>query len=167
LANAIGLVNAGLELNLWQGDRWALSISGAGLYSVNDELGGGQLAMTTTVVLAEYALLSLTVGHTWLSDARSDQTPLMDDIQQGINYVLEVEALFNAHNMTVFQLSNHYDLEAGQFGDQVAELYYAHAWDNFRIMAGVVVRLSGEWSLSQDDSVTTPVLPVVDFWWRF
>jgi hypothetical protein len=169
LGNLLGIVNAEIELTMLDMENFALSISGAGMHSfgpVLDDFSGAGGDLTATVAIGKQLLVSASGGYFWISDIRDNkQTSLVVENAQGITFGGEVDLLLNPHNILVFTLGSSYDVENKKLTPLIGGAFYAHCWGSFRLMAGFLFRVDSGWEFKNDeeDSLTTPILPAIDF----
>lgn len=170
LGNLVGVVNAKLKINLVDSKYFALSVEGFGLYSFVNETSITGSGFTASVPIGDSLLVSASLGSSFASGNVDD--PLYayaTSSMGGLDVSGEVSLLLNPHNILVFKAQTTYDLDCDCAKPATGGFFYAHAWDSFRLMAGVVFRGQDGFTFENDegDSVTTPIMPVVDFWWRW
>jgi hypothetical protein len=69
----------------------------------------------------------------------------------------------NPKNLLIWSVSGGYDFLDNGLMPLIGTFSYAHRWDTFRIMIGLMFSTE-PWDF---ESFQTPILPVLDFWWRW
>ncbi len=174
LGSVAGVFNGQLKLNILDTNLFAVSIAGGGFYDIKDTFGGAGARARLTVPLGQRVLLSAGAGYSWRSAESDEGEDGLDNLsgsgQEGVLFAGELELLLNPHNILIWNVYADYRTDAGELGPVIGGFFYAHAWDSFRLMVGLVFK-SGDGFIFRDradeEILDTPVLPMFDLWWRW
>ncbi len=169
-ANSIGFLNLLAKWSFIRTSHFAAAVEAGGGYFFPNKLGAIDGRLIATIPIGHRLYISACAGYTAFTSGSSrsevensghawPNTPT----QSGLNFGGEIELVMNPKNLLIWSVSGGYDFLDNGLMPLIGTFSYAHRWDTFRIMIGLMFSTE-PWDF---ESFQTPILPVLDFWWRW